>query len=218
MTSSESDKDDSSTSDSSLSSDDEGANDVQGDFTPYQRPKVKDGRTFPALSAMSPTTRPRLEDARSRYSIWLATHDAFPSEKEARRAARGAMLTELNTVHRSCADESDVEEQQRVGRRVSRFHKQPSYKKDTTAITEGVDSTFRGHIVYDAESLVAAEWKLDDLNEEECREKVQNLLHKGNFAFADWEGEKECLVVRSFPSSCARRSSRRLSRKVYRSV
>lgn len=48
-----------------------------------------------------------------------------------------------------------------------------------------VDSSFRGHVVADAEPLVENEWNLTELSEEECREKVQQLLKDGRFTFAD---------------------------------
>ncbi|KZV81835.1 hypothetical protein EXIGLDRAFT_779281 [Exidia glandulosa HHB12029] len=196
--------DNSSDSSSSESDASDGPTSDVGQHTPYKRSTPPPGKAVPALSALTPHSRTISDDARSNYTVFLATEEAFPEEKEALRQARCYWLAAADAAAAAAAtasygnEGSGDDDAQGYINRMSRYRKSRVYKNDMNAITAGVDSAFRGHIVNDAEGLVESQWQLEELNAERRKALVQKLLHHGAFTFADHnerKGHFGCPVV-----------------------
>lgn len=80
---------------------------------------------------MSPTSKAISEDARTVYSIFLATEDAFPKDKDGKRQARKSFLQQVDALtHTNGTLDSDDEEGDRRVRRGDRYAADPTYKED----------------------------------------------------------------------------------------
>lgn len=124
---------DGSSSDSSTDSDSDEKEQTRvtaGPHTPYKRPDIARGKSGPALTALSPTSRALGEDSRTAYTVLLATENAFPEENEGKKKARKAFIEEFDELAADVDEDGPDEETARSLRRRDRAIASTEYKHD----------------------------------------------------------------------------------------